>query len=308
MALSDLALRRLKPKPKPYKVFDEKGLFIHVQTNGSRYWRFKYEFGKREKLLSMGSYPAVTLAQARVARDGARRLLKQGLDPSTERKTEKDAAARAAAAKPVGKTFEEAAREFIETRKTQWTPYHQRYALARLQGNIFGLMGSKPIADITPAELLAAIRVVEARGATEMSHRTRELCSQVFRYGIACGDCSHDPAHAIMNALVPHVAKGMKAVPLEEFPQLLRDIDGYPELQTRYAMQLLCLTFVRTSELIGAEWSEIDVERAPPGSDSGDLADIQHAIYRFVHHFRSAQNSLLVPISSKDAPYFKLVK
>jgi integrase len=256
MPLSDFLVKHLKPKAKPYKVFDERGLFVQVQPTGARYWRFKYRFEDKEKLLALGTYPKVTLAQARAHRDEAQRLLSSGKDPAAVRKAGKNGA-RA----PKAKTFEEVALEFIESRRAKWKPERPRYVLRRLKNNIFESLGSKAIADISGPELLAAIRVIEARGATEEAHTTREQCSLVFDFGIAAGYCTGNPARSIKNALVQHVAKSMAAVSEQQLPKLLRDIEAYREVQTRLALKLLASTFLRTQELTRAEWQEIDRER-----------------------------------------------
>ena len=266
MPLKELEIKNAKPGAAPIKLTDDRGLCLLITPKGSRLWRWRYRFERKEKMLGFGSYPEISLKEARKLRDAARVCLAQGRDPSAERKAQKkkSTAAKQPADKsaPVLRTFEAVALEFIELNRARWTAYHAKYVLRRLERHIFEDLGQSPIDEITGPQLLASIRKIEAAGTTEMSHRTRELCSQVFRFGIASGYCANDPAHGIMRALVPHVAKPMKAIPPEEFPGLLRAMDCYDgHMQTRLGLQLITLTFLRTREFIGGEWREIDFEK-----------------------------------------------
>ena len=257
MPLTEIAIKAAKPGAKPLKLTDEKGMHLLITTAGNRVWRWRYRFERTEKMLSFGSYPETTLKEARKLRDAARVLLGQGRDPSAERQAQKQNGVRASA--PTANSFEKVAREFIALQSGKWTAYHTKYATRRLEGNVFGDLGKRPINEITGAELLATLRKVEKRGATEMVRRTRGLCSQVFQYGIAAGYCANDPAHAIVRALKPHVKKPMAAVAVSEFPALLHAIDRYDgDVQTRLGLQLITLTFLRTREFMGGEWNEID--------------------------------------------------
>jgi integrase len=266
MPLTELEIKNAKPRATPLKLTDDRGLFLLVTPAGNRIWRWRYRFERKEKMLALGSYPETSLKVARMLRDAARIRLAQGCDPSADRKAQKHRSVAAQldadGAVLTIPTLETVATEFIELNRPKWTPYHSKYVLRRLQRHIFEDLGRRPINEITGPELLAAIRKIEAAGTTEMSHRTRELCSQVFRFGIASGYCMNDPAHAIMRALVPHVSKPMKAVSVEEFPALLSSMDRYDgHMQTRLGLQLIALTFLRTREFIGGEWTEIDFEK-----------------------------------------------
>jgi len=260
MPLTDRAIRNAKPADRPIRLFDEKGLYLEVALSGGKWWRFKYRFSGKEKRLSLGVYPDVKLTHARDRRDEARALLADGVDPSAQRKADKrEAAGRAA------NSFEAVAREWFAKQAHTWVPSHASDVLRRLESNLFPEIGDKPVAEITAPMLLAAARKIEHRGAHDLAHRVLQVASQVFRYGVATGRCERDPAPDLRGALTPHKAKHQNAVTLEELPGLLRAVGGYSEVGdklTGYALQLLALTFTRTSELIGAEWNEIDMDGA----------------------------------------------
>ena len=265
MPLTDKAISNAKPREKAFKLSDEKGLFLLVSPvrrggadGASKLWRFKYRFGGKEKLLALGSYPELSLADARKRRDHARELVANGKDPSEARKRDRRENQRRAA-----NSFEAVARDYVEAYSNRWSAPYTRDVLHRLNANIFPDLADRPIAEIEAPELLDVLRKMEARGAHDLAHRMQQLCGQVFRYGIATGRCSRDPAADLKGALTPPKRKHMAAVRPEELSELLRKIDAYDgEPQTRLGLQLLSLTFVRTKELIGAEWAEFDFERA----------------------------------------------
>ena len=254
MALSAVKVREFKPDTRPYKKHDAGGLFMLVTPKGGRWWRFKYRHNGKAKLLSLGVYPDVSLAAAREKRDEARKLLAAGKDPSAERREE----SRAKALRDAN-SFAAVALEWFDRQSNTWTARHADDVRRRLDRNLIPDLGERPIAEITAPELLAAARKVEHRGAHDLAHRMIGVAGQVFRYAIASGRCVRDPSGDLRGALTPHKARNQAAVTPEELPALLRAIDGYAEIgdkQTALALHLLCLTFVRTSELIGAEWSE----------------------------------------------------
>ncbi len=261
MPLDDLKIRNTKPAEKPFKLADEKGLFLLVNPSGSKLWRFKYRFAGKEQLLALGAYPEVTLKTARAKRDEARLTIRDGRDPSSERK-----AAKQRQILEVQNAFKAVAIDFIDKMGRRWSERHRNNAISRLEANIFPSLGNRPIGQIEPPELLEVLRKIEARGAHEMAARVRALCSQVFRYGISCGMCSRDAAADLRGALTPPRSAHMPVIPPEEFPALLQAIDASEEApycrdrQTRLALQLIVLTFVRTGELRKALWSQIDWE------------------------------------------------
>lgn len=240
------------------KLPDANGLYLWVYADGRKYWRLRYWLAGKEKSLSLGTYPEVSLKKARAKRDDERKRLDSNLDPSAERKAEKLRQKTAAA-----NSFEAVAREWYKKQLHTWVPGHADDVKRRLESNAFPSLGRRPIAEIEAPELLATIQKIEERGAYDLAHRVLQVCSQVFRYGIVTGRCSRDVARDLRGALTPHKKTNQAAVRPEELPELLRAIAGYDAIgdkQTRLALQLLTLTFVRTNELIGAEWPEFDLD------------------------------------------------
>jgi integrase len=256
VALTDTAIRNLKPQQKPYKKSDGGGLQLHVMPEGSKLWRLAYRFTGKQKTISLGSYPVVTLAMARDGRDEARRLLAQGVDPSEQRKADKRAAAAA-------RTFGEVADEWFDTKrepeaKSEATLKRDRW----LKGEWKSEIGHRPIGEIEPPELLRALKKVEARKHYETGARMRTLASQVFRFGIASGYCQRDMAADLKDALTSPRSKPRPGLTdPAAVGKLCREIDGYVGKGplVRSALRLLSLTLVRPGEVARAEWSEIDL-------------------------------------------------
>ena len=260
MPLTATAIRNAKPAQKPVRLYDSGGLYLEIAPTGGRWWRFAYRFLGKRKLISLGVFQDVPLAVARERRDAVRKLLADGKDPSTKRKTDKQEALGRSA-----NSFEAVAREWYQKQLHTWVPSHAKDVLRRLETNLFPAIGSMPIAELTAPALLAALRKVEHRGAHDLAHRILQVSGQVFRYGIATGRCERDLSTDLRGALAPHKGKHQAAITPEELPGLLRAIDGYEALGdrlTRLALRLLALTFVRTGELIGAQWEEFDLDSA----------------------------------------------
>ncbi len=257
--LSDAKCRHATGEGKKIrKLPDSSGLYLWVYADGKKYWRLRYWLAGKEKSLSLGVYPRIGLREARRRRDVELKRLDNNLDPAAERRAEKIRAKNAAE-----NSFEAVAREWHKKQRHLWVPTHAADVLRRLEKNAFPDLARRPIAEIDAPELLAAIRKTEARGAHDLAHRVLQVCGQVFRYGIVTGRCTRNVAADLKGALTPHKAKHQAAVKPEELPDLLRAIANYDavgEKQTRLALQLMALTFVRTSELIGAEWSEFDFD------------------------------------------------
>jgi integrase len=258
MVLTDAAIRKAKPGEKPYKMSDEKGLYILVKPAG-KYFRFDYRFDGKRKTLAVGVYPEVKLKEARRRCEDARRLLADGIDPLEQKKVAKTVRTEEAT-----NSFQTIALEWFAKNKHTWTQGHSKTIIRRLEANVFPWLGSRPVAGITASELLAVLRRVETRGAVETAHRIKQICSQVFRYAIATGRAERDPSADLRGALMPTRSKHMAAITdPKEVAGLLRAIDGYEgSLITKCALRLAPLLFVRPGELRQAEWAEIDLERA----------------------------------------------
>ena len=262
MPLTDTECRNAKcPTGKArLRMTDGLGLYLEVLPAGGRYWRLKYRHQGKEKRLGLGVYPAVTLAKARAEREKARALLEAGQDPSEARKESK--AAQAAASDT---TFEAVARSWHEQWKAARTDHHTAYVLRRLEADVFPALGSLPIAEIPAQRLVAMAKKIEARGALDIAKRALQTCGQIMRYAVAHGIIDRNPAADVKpgDVLKSRRKQNYARVDSKELPELLRKMqvyDGTPH--TRQALQLIALTFVRTSELIEAVWSEFDLDGA----------------------------------------------
>jgi integrase len=258
MPLNNLKVQTAKPKGKPYKLFDGDGLYLLVTEKGHKWWRLKYRFGGKEKSLALGTYPEISLADARERRNEARKQVARGIDPGTVKKAMKQATTAET------ETFEVIAREWHAKFITTWTTGHAGTIMARMERDLFPWIGARPINEIRAPELLAALRRVESRGALETAHRVRTIAGQVLRYAVATGraerDCSGDLRGALPQPGESHHAA---ITDPKEVAPLLRAIDGYKGgFVVRCALQLASLFFVRPGELRHAEWAEVDLEEA----------------------------------------------
>ena len=257
MALTDTAIRKTKPSDKPIKLADGGGLYLLLNPNSSRWWRWDYRHLGKRKTLSMGTYPDTGLADARAKRDDARKLLAAGVDPSEHRK-----ATRAASEERAGNSFEVVAREWLG--KRNWVDSYKVKVLAWFTNDVFPWVGGRPVASLTAPDFLKIARRVEDRGAIESAHRILQNCGQVMRYAIATGRADRDPVADLRGALPASPDKHHAAITEPKaVGALLRAIDAYEgSFITRCALQLAPLTFVRPGELRHAEWSEIDLDSA----------------------------------------------
>jgi integrase len=259
MALFDTKIKGVKPSGKQIKLFDAGGLFLLVTPKGGKLWRFKYRFDGKEKLLALGAYPEITLAEARERRDKARKQLANDIDPGAVRKAMKEAETEET------ETFEVIAREWhTKFKKTTWTEGHALTIMSRLERDLFPWIGTRPINQIKAQELLILLRRVEARGALESAHRIRTIAGQVFRYAVATGRAERDPSGDLKGALPQPGEKHHAAItePKEVAP-LLRAIDGYQgHFVVKCALRLAPMFFVRPGELRNAEWEEVDLDEA----------------------------------------------
>ncbi len=257
--LSDARIRALKPREKPYKQADFDGLYLLIKPNGSKLWRFKYRWLRKEKLLALGKYPEVTLADARRKRDEARSLIANDEDPSSVRKDQK-----AKAAAEQTETFAKIAAELLEKKRIEGraeTTLAKTEWLHRLLGADIGQM---PISQITARDILVPLKKIENKGNHESAIRMRSAAGAVFRYAIALGLADNDPTYGLKDALIrPQVRHRAAITDPTQVGALLRAIDGFSgQTSTRLALQLLSLTALRPGELRMAEWEEIDGAKA----------------------------------------------
>ena len=259
MPLTDTSIRNAKPANKAKKMFDGRGLYLEVAPSGSKWWRLKYRFGGKEKRLSLGVYPDVSLKDARDRRDEARKLLANEIDPSEVRK-----AKRAAKGERAANSFEVVGREWFAKHSSNWAANHANRIIRRLERDIFPWIGGKPIADITAPQLLEVIRRIEQRGALETAHRALGNCGQVFRYAVATGRAERDPSGDLRGALPPVKGKHFASVTEpKKVAEVLRVLESYEgTLTVRCALRLAPLVFVRPGELRHAQWADIDLEAA----------------------------------------------
>ena len=258
--LSATAVKTAKPKDKTIRMADGGGLYLEIRPTGSRYWRLKYRHAGKERLLAIGTYPDVTLADARKARDKAKEQLAEGVDPSMAKKLERQLGQQIAA-----NTFQLVAQEWLErVHQHDVVPDHYQRNRRRLERDAFPVLGKRPLSEITAAELLTCLRRIEERGHVETAHRVKTLCGQVFRYGISTGRAERDPTPDLRGALRPSKTKNHPALTdPKEVAELLRAIDGYGGMPvTIAALKLAPLVFTRPGELRHARWADIDLEDA----------------------------------------------
>jgi len=255
--LNESRIRAAKPAEKPYKLFDERGLFMLMTPTGGRLWRFRYRHGGVEKLLTLGAYPDVSLKRAREKRDDARRHVADGVDPSAKRQAERKAAA---------DTFVAIIDEWLLTKKKSLTPATWERDHNQLHKWVVPYLGNRPISAIEAPELLAVLKRIESKGVIDTAHRTREICGRLFRYAIATGRATRDITEDLRGALAPRTTEHHAAItdPLK-VGQLLRAIDGYDgQPTTAAALKLAPYVFVRPTELRAAEWSELMLDGEQP--------------------------------------------
>lgn len=260
MKLSDKSCKNAKAKEAAYKLFDGGGLFLEVMPNGSKLWRLKYRYLGKEKRISLGAYPIISLAEARDGRDRAKKQLLQGIDPSNAKQTWKLEAIRNAES-----TFKSVALEWHEKQLARWTPTHAQNVTRRMDVDIFPYIGKRPIADIDAPELLDVLRRIEARGALDVAARVKQISGQVFRYGVATGRCQRDPSSDLKGALKVNKTVSYACLDIKEIPEFLEKLERNEARlfsTTRRAIKILMLTFVRTGELINATWDEFDLDNA----------------------------------------------
>ena len=258
MPLTDVKVRNADPKQKAYRIADSKGLHLFVTPSGGKLWRWKYRFNGAQKIMALGKYPEVPLALARDRHAAARRQLAAGSDPMAVRKAEKVATKASAES-----SFQTIAAEWMAHWREGKSAQHIDATQRRLEANVLPCIGARPIGEIEPPELVAMVKTIEARGVADLAKRALQTTGQIFRYAIAHGLAKRNPVAEFKpsDVLKPSKKVNLARVDAAEVPALLRAIEVYRGTQlTRLAMKLMTLTFVRTSELIHARWSEFDLE------------------------------------------------
>ena len=258
LTLSDLQIKRAKPKDRPYTLNDGAGLSLLIDTTGGKGWRFRYRFAGKPKMISFGIYGEVSLAEARKKRDDARSMLAKGINPSEARKADKIALRFAH-----DNNFEAVAREWHSSKTTTWSDGYAKEVLNCLEKDIFPYVGQRPIEQIEPLELLTVLQKIEKRGALEQTSKVRRRCGEVLRYAVATGRAKYNFAPDLAIALNKPTTNHFPFLTESELPAFVQALENYQgSLVTKYATQLLMLTGVRTIELRAAEWAEFDLENA----------------------------------------------
>ncbi|MEQ1975870.1 integrase arm-type DNA-binding domain-containing protein [Xenorhabdus sp. SGI240] len=258
MKLTDLAIKRAKPKEKTYTLADGNGLSLLVDTNGSKGWRYRYQFAGKTKMISLGVYPVVTLTEARTKRDEARKLVANGLNPSEVRKTEK-----ISVANQIANTFENITLEWYEKRKDRWSASYAIEMMETFEKDVFPYIGNRPITEIKPMELMAVLSRLNDRGATEKLQKVRQRCGEVWRYAVATGRAEYNPAPDLVSAFVAHKKEHYPFLNADEIHEFYKALNAYTgSFIVKMGMRLQMIIGVRPGELRKAEWLEIDFDKA----------------------------------------------
>lgn len=259
MALSNMTCQAAKPKIKPYKIADGEGLYLEVTPNGTKFWRLKYRLHGKEKRISIGSYPAISVADARKAKEEIKRDIKVGIDPVLKRLQ-----ATQTQALTQQLDFKSMAMEWHEKQMPLWKPKHTGIIKHRFEKYVFPVLGSFPLADIKPVIMLNCLQKIE-KTAPDLSRRMKAVCSHVFKYAIATGRAESDPTYGLEAAMKKFKRGHYASISVDEFPEFIACLTDYQDRvnrQTFLALKLLLLTFVRTCELVEARWDEINFEKA----------------------------------------------
>ncbi|HCN90354.1 MAG TPA: integrase [Oxalobacteraceae bacterium] len=258
MPLTATECKNAKPTDKPYKLTDGGGMFLLIQPNGARYWRLKYRLAGKEKLLALGVYPQVSLSEARQKRDAARKSLETGSDPAHAKREQKRVTAEKSE-----QTFERIAREWHKKGSVKWSAGYAKKIMDSLDQNVFPEIGKRPIADITAKDMLHMLSKVETRGALEITARVKQRCSAVFDYAITKLVTTNNPTHPLRGSFQAPKNKNHARLSIDEMPEFMRNLAAYDgRKQTALAIRFIAYTFVRTGELRGAQWCEMDLEAA----------------------------------------------
>jgi len=253
--LTNLQVKQANSRDKDYKITDGGGLYLLVKSNSTKCWRLAYRFASKQKTLAIGVYPTIGLQEARKARDDAKEKLLKNIDPSLDKKQEKLKQQLA-----VANTFEAISRDWWQHNLGNWAPHHSERVLGRLEADVFPAIGITPISELRPPHVKAIIRKIEQRNALDVAKRVLQDVRRIFAYAVELGHIEVNPARELTSKARQTTHRD--ALPPEQLPQFLNDLDGYSEqgrLLTRYATQFLLLTFVRSGELRGARWEEFSI-------------------------------------------------
>nr|WP_278977753.1 integrase arm-type DNA-binding domain-containing protein [Providencia alcalifaciens] len=298
MALTDAKVRAAKPLDKSYKLTDGDGMHLMVHTNGSKYWRLQYRFGGKQKMLALGVYPDISLAEAREKRDAARKLIANGFDPSEKRKEVKEEQQKEF------NTFEKVARDWYVTNQ-RWSEGHSHRVLKSLEDNIFAAIGKRNIAELKTRDLLEPIKAVEMSGRLEVAARLQQRVTGIMRYAVQSGLIDYNPAQDMAGAVATGKRVHRAALELKRLPEFLQRIDDYKGRPlTKLAVKLTLLVFIRSSELRFARWDEIDFENAmwtiPAERES--IEGVKHS-----HRGSKMRTTHLVPLSQQAIEILKQI-
>ncbi|PCI52964.1 MAG: integrase [Alphaproteobacteria bacterium] len=258
MKLNNIICNNAKPKEKSYKLFDGQGLYIEIMPTGGKLWRLKYRYGGKEKRISLGAYPEISIMDAREKKDGARKLLSEGFDPSVERKDKK-----ARIIEDNDNTFEKIAREWHALKLSDWSEANAKNVLTRLEKDVFPIIGKRPIKNITHKMLLDLANKVKERGAHELAKRIIQTSVHIFQFAVITGRADKNIAADLKGMIKPKPKTHFAAIEAKELPQFMRDLREHKiqlNRQTYMAVHFMMLTFVRTGEMIKAEWDEFDFD------------------------------------------------
>ncbi|MCT0100833.1 tyrosine-type recombinase/integrase [Proteus mirabilis] len=298
MALTDAKVRAAKPLDKSYKLTDGDGMHLMVHTNGSKYWRLQYRFGGKQKMLALGIYPDISLAEAREKRDTARKLIANGFDSSEKRKEVKEEQQKEF------NTFEKVARDWHATNK-KWSEGHSNRVLKSLEDNIFAAIGKRNIAELKTRDLLEPIKAVEISGRLEVAARLQQRVTAIMRYAVQSGLIDYNPAQDMAGAVATGKRVHRAALELKRLPEFLQRIDDYKGRPlTKLAVKLTLLVFIRSSELRFARWDEIDFENAmwTIPAERETIEGVKHS-----HRGSKMRTTHLVPLSRQAIEILKQI-
>ena len=266
--LTELSIKQAKPKEKQYKLTDGEGMYLRVYPNGSKYWQLQYWFDGKQKILSFGVWPNISLKEARDKRFAAKKLIKEGIDPNDEKKERLEVQSFEREKEKLRKisTFQIVAHEWFSRQSTQWTERHSIGVLSSLKMHVFPDLGEIPIADISNQDVIATLRKLESEGKYETCYRIRQKLEAIFSFAEIEGLCFGNPARGLQKILTKPQPKSQNSLPISELPEFLKKIDADTGASntTSLAMKFLILTFVRTSELRFADWMEFDIDSTEP--------------------------------------------